>query len=294
MTTTRHKTFSFKSASGLTEEGTSKTMQVDGMNVHYHDIGKGEPILFLHAYGPGTTAWIMWHKVVDEFAKHYRCILYDMPNFAKTGPLAFEDSIHGVQARVGLHLLDALDIKQPVAWVGNSQGGQSALVAACKYPDRVKKFVLGGSHMASGGNTYLLANRPDEATYFTSLARNTPTEENVRLYLTKHIFDESQVTDELVDYIKYWHTWSPEFTEARNQTKNVAFDCRPYMRDMKAPALMVHGRFDRMVPFEVSIEMLSLMPNSRLVAFHQACHWTPFEKPREYVDHVLLFLLLDD
>jgi len=28
------------------------------MTVQYHDVGKGEPVLFLHSYGPGTTAWI--------------------------------------------------------------------------------------------------------------------------------------------------------------------------------------------------------------------------------------------
>jgi len=27
-----------------------------------HDVGAGEPVLFLHSYGPGTTAWITFHK----------------------------------------------------------------------------------------------------------------------------------------------------------------------------------------------------------------------------------------
>ena len=35
-----------------------------GLNVHYHDVGAGEPVLFLHSYGPGTTAWITFHKTV--------------------------------------------------------------------------------------------------------------------------------------------------------------------------------------------------------------------------------------
>ena len=35
----------FIASNGLTEAGTSKTIQAGGMNVHYHDIGEGEPVL---------------------------------------------------------------------------------------------------------------------------------------------------------------------------------------------------------------------------------------------------------
>ena len=38
------KHMAFVTPSGLTEEGTSKTIEAGGMTVHYHDIGEGEPI----------------------------------------------------------------------------------------------------------------------------------------------------------------------------------------------------------------------------------------------------------
>jgi hypothetical protein len=44
----------FIASNGLTETGTSKTATAAGMNVHYHEAGTGEPVLFLHSYGPGT------------------------------------------------------------------------------------------------------------------------------------------------------------------------------------------------------------------------------------------------
>ena len=70
----------FIASNGLTEEGTSKTVTA-GMTIHYHDLGTGEPVLFLHSYGPGTTAWITFHKTVGELSRHCRCILMDLPNF---------------------------------------------------------------------------------------------------------------------------------------------------------------------------------------------------------------------
>ena len=121
----------FIASNGLTEAGTSKTIAAGGMNVHYHDLGEGEPVLFLHSYGPGTTAWITFHKAVGALSQHFRCILMDLPNFSKTGPIVYREGVHAVQARTAVGLLDALGIAR-AHWVGNSQGGQSAMVAAIK------------------------------------------------------------------------------------------------------------------------------------------------------------------
>jgi pimeloyl-ACP methyl ester carboxylesterase len=57
----------------------------------------------------------------------------DLPNFSKTGPIFYREGVHAVQARTVVALLDALGIAR-ACWVGNSQGGQSAMVAAITYP----------------------------------------------------------------------------------------------------------------------------------------------------------------
>ena len=179
----------FIASNGLTEAGTSKTIAVGGMpggiNVHYHDVGEGEPVLFLHSYGPGTTAWITFHKTVGALSQHFRCILMDLPNFSRTGPIVYREGVHAVQARAAVALLDALRI-QRAYWVGNSQGGQSAMVAAITYPDRVRKFVMGGSHIGTGGDRYLLANRPSEGSQATRRALDDPSRENIAHYLRAH------------------------------------------------------------------------------------------------------------
>src|SRR5947209_16952412 len=218
----------FIASNGLTETGTSKTVTAGGTSVHYHDIGEGEPVLFLHSYGPGTTAWITFHTAVGRLAQHFRCILMDMPNFSKTGPVVYREGVHAVQARTAAALLDALGI-QRAYWVGNSQGGQSAMVAAITYPERVAKFVMGGSHIGTGGDRYLMANRPSEGSRATRQALDDPSRENIAHYLRVHIDDESLVTDELVNYIHRAHTWSQEFIEARRQSVSLPHD---YTQDL--------------------------------------------------------------
>jgi 2-hydroxy-6-oxonona-2,4-dienedioate hydrolase len=279
----------FIASNGLTEAGTSKTIAAGGMTVHYHDVGAGEPVLFLHSYGPGTTAWITFHKVVSALSTQFRCILMDLPNFSKTGPIVFREGVHAVQARTGIALLDALGIAR-AHWVGNSQGGQSAMVAAISYPERVEKFVMGGSHIGTGGDRYLMANRPSEGSRATQRAIADPSRDNIRDYLRVHIDDPGLVSDELVDYIHHAHTWSQEFLEARRQSLSLPHDYAPDLAGIQAPVLLIHGRYDRMVAFEVSIAILNHIADSRLVLLNNCGHWPPFEKPAEWTAHVLAFL----
>src|ERR1700730_5059759 len=41
--------------------------------------------------------------------------------------------------------------------------------------------------------------------------------------------------------------------------------CPPDLSGIKTPVLLIHGRYDRMVPFEVGIAILSHIADSRLV-----------------------------
>ena len=106
--------------------------------------------------------------------------------------------MHAVQARAAVALLDALGIAR-AHWVGNSQGGQSAMVAAITYPERVRKFVMGGSHIGTGGDRYLMTNRPSGAVGPPARRSTTRAARTSRI-TSVHIDDESLVTDELVDY----------------------------------------------------------------------------------------------
>ena len=66
-----------------------------------------------------------------------------------------------------------------------------------------------------------------------------------------------------------------------------------YIQDLagiQAPVLLIHGRYDRMVPFDVSIAILNHIADSRVVLLNNCGHWPPFEKPAEWSAQVLQFL----
>ena len=116
-----------------------------------------------------------------------------------------------------------------------------------------------------------------------------PTVENFKRYLAFHIRDQSLVTDELAEYVQHMYTYRPDLTEARAKSVMVPHNHLYEMKDIKAPMLMVWGRYDRTCNFEIGFNSLNRVRNSRLVVLHCG-HWVPFEKPAEYTAHVLDFL----
>ncbi len=276
-------------AAAFTEGSTSKTALVNGMTVHYHDVGAGDPLVMLHSYGPGTTGWITFHKVLPAFAEHFRCIVMDLPNFGRTGPVVYEEPLHNLQARTALGLMDELGIDR-AHLLGNSQGGQSAMVLAMKEPERVNKLVFGACHIRTGGDLYLMGNRPSEGSLVTREVRDNPTRENVRRYLRTHIDDDALVTEELVDYIYGSYTGNRDHIEADAKSVSVPYDHGVDLPNITAPSLVIWGRYDRMCVFEIGIAALNNIADSRLVVLNNCGHWVPYEKPEEYTSHVLNFL----
>jgi len=273
----------------FSEQGTSKTVKAGGMDVHYHDVGSGDPIVLLHSYGPGTTGWITFHKILPALAQQYRCIVMDLPNFGRTGPVTYNEPLHNLQARTALALMDKLGIEK-AHLVGNSQGGQSAMVVAMKNPERVNKLVFGACHIKTGGDLYLMGNRPSEGSRATNDVIADPTRKNVHRYLRVHIDDQTLVTDDLIDYIHQNYTGHPDHVAANAASVSVPYDHGVDLPNIKAPSLIIWGRYDRMCVFEIGIAALNNIDDSRLVLLNNCGHWPPYEKPEEYTAHLLNFL----
>ena len=262
------------------------------MKVHYHEVGEGPPLIMLHSVGPGgVTAWITFYKVLPELSKHFRCIAMDMPNFAKSGPMVYNEPVHNLQARTALALMDALGIDK-AHLLGNSQGGQTAMVFASHYPERVNKLVFGTCHIVTGADTYLFANTRRSNRFPTGLRREQPepTPDSIRAGLADYIDNDALVNDEVVDHLYKMATERPDLAEARSKSVSTYYDHSPDLPNITAPALIIWGRYDRICPVEVGVKCLNHLPTSRLVVLNDCGHWVPFEKPEEYNAFVLDFL----
>ncbi|MGW0022328.1 alpha/beta fold hydrolase [Rhodococcus sp. NPDC003382] len=280
--------------SELSENWGSRTLQVDGGTVHYHDVGVGKPLLINPAFGPlpGTTGWLVYQRVLADLATDHRCIVVDYPNFGRSGPREFHEPVHDLYVRNAVAVLDELGL-DAVTVIGVSTGGTVGLDLALTAPERVTGLVIGGCSASTGGDPYLLAPAPTEvARLFDECQSGRPDRDRIARLLRALLHDTALVDDDLVDRMYRWRCREPEHAEAWSRSTSVPRGNLHALPSVTVPILVVHGRHDRMVPLEGALLLLSHLPNADLVVLNECGHWPPFERPREFVAAVRTFLSL--
>ena len=59
----------------------ANNIKTGSFNTNYHDLGEGEPVIFMHGSGPGVSAYANWRLCMPEISKGYRVIAPDMVGF---------------------------------------------------------------------------------------------------------------------------------------------------------------------------------------------------------------------
>jgi pimeloyl-ACP methyl ester carboxylesterase len=116
----------------------SKFININGLDVHYKDQGKGPVLLLLHGVVSCLHTWNGWY---DQLKDHYRIIRLDMPGWGLTGPTSEEEYLGENINEFLDSFLKALDIDH-MYLAGNSLGGYYAWNYAVHRPEKVNKLVL--------------------------------------------------------------------------------------------------------------------------------------------------------
>ena len=255
-----------------------RTIDAGGIQTSYLEAGSGEPVLMLHGSGPGVSALANWQHNIPRLAQRFRVLAPDIVGFGATERP--DDIVYSLRTWTD-HVwafLDAHDI-QKTAIVGNSLGGRIALQMAADRPDRITKMVLMG--VPGVGMT------PTEG--LAALRAYEPSHDAMRDLLRNHFaVDPTMITDELVD-IRYqasiadgaYEAYRSMFFDPRHAGSELSIT-ENEARAIATPILLVHGREDKVVPLQVSITMLGLLPNADLHAFSACGHWTQIERADEF------------
>ncbi len=271
----------------LTQEATSKTIDVGSLKIHYHDAGSGPVLLFIHGSGPGATGWSNFARNLDYFSEGYRVIAVDLPNFGGSTKVTVPPNVYSYYADVILGFMDALDI--PVAnLIGNSLGGGISIKMALDQPRRFDKLIL----MGAGGGMPIFTPLPSEGIkcamdYYEAPG---PTKEKLRQFLDVMVYDPSCITDDLVEERFASSTQSgitPLFTRSRMPGQELLVH---RLGELKQKTLIIWGRDDRTVFLDNSFIMLRLIPDVRLHVFGKCGHWAQWEKAEEFNQLVDSFL----
>ena len=113
-------------------------INVHGVKAHYADVGRGAPVVMVHA---ATNHGGQWDQVRSVLGGHYRYLLPDLFDSGRTAPwpgiraLTFDD-----EADIVLGVLDA--VGEAVHLAGHSYGGAVALRAAVRGGSRILSLCL--------------------------------------------------------------------------------------------------------------------------------------------------------
>ncbi len=265
----------------------SSFISIDGINVHYRDVGKGEAIILIHGTGASLHTWEKW---IDILSPSYRVISFDLPGFGLTGP----DPNHNYQISRYTAILDSLMIKLKVDSfhiAGNSLGGLVAWHYTTQFPQKILTLnLIDAAGLPQPGKKppfiFQLAKLP---VLSTLLQKVTP-----KSIIEKSMLDvyknDQLVTEKLID--RYFELSLREgnrtaFVKRMSQSneKLVVSD----LKNITVPVLIQWGKDDRWIPLANAFEFQKLIPNAELIIYDSG-HVPMEENPMETVKDYMIFL----
>ena len=268
-----------------------------GVELHYVEMGKGDPIVFVHgSLGDGS----FWNPQLAPFAEKYHVIAYsrryNQPNTNQ--PQAGYSAVMDADDLAGL--IEKLQLGR-VHVVGHSYGAYTALFLAIRHPQIVRSLVI-----AEAPAMPLLGYLPGDE---SELGKKTLADIRARMEEPmKAAFrkgDQSAGVGAFINYLsndsQAWDKW-PE--EARKGTLMNAHewdvmltegelfpDVKPEaVQKIKAPTLLLSGgktfEFLKLIDEELS----RLLPSNQRIVLPGATHHLFYEQPEKCRSVILEFL----
>jgi pimeloyl-ACP methyl ester carboxylesterase len=262
---------------------------VDGTRLRMIDSGNGTPVVFIHGIGASMYAWR--HALPPIVAAGYRAVAFDNRGFGFSDKPAHGYS-NAEYARLVVALLDSLGISSAVL-VGHSMGGAIAAEVALAYPDRVRGLVLidAAGYGVRWPTVLRIARWPFIGVVATTFRGRWITGRILRSTFA----DPSKVTEADVDQY-YAPVPDPHFGGAlRGVLREFRFDSLGEggggrLNRVQAPALILWGDTDRLIPLRDGARFARELPRSGFVVIARTGHNAPEESADE-VNHLLLSFL---
>lgn len=127
------------------------TVKINNIDCYYETHGQGKPLVLIAGLGSDSQSW---QPVLEDLAKHFKCVIFDNRGIGRTKCGDSDFSISAMTQDTA-SLMDALGIERANI-LGHSMGGCIAQEMAITYPERVEKLILAGSFSFTSKRNKLL------------------------------------------------------------------------------------------------------------------------------------------
>ncbi len=269
-----------------------KYSRVNNLNIHVWSAGKGTPLLLIHGF---MGMAYDWRSNISELGKRFSVFALDLPGFGYSEkPLSFDYTPSGY-AEFIVSFLDLHNI-QKVSLVGNSMGGQIALMICLKYPDRVSGLVL----IDSGGyprSVEFLPFRLLKVPVIGEISMALLNRNIIRTMLRKGIYyNGSLVSDEIVDvYNSVYDTANARKMPPRIMRRIMKDEANIASRlsEIRCQTLIIWGANDKVISPSRAEQFHHDIKQAALLMVPEAGHMPHVEQP-EIVDKAIIDFFGDD
>jgi pimeloyl-ACP methyl ester carboxylesterase len=254
------------STQSVTERG-GNYIHANDIDIHYVEMGTGEPLLLLHGGMVSTgPLWagqpVAYVDHMQTFAKHFRVIAPDTRSAGATrhnqGVISF-----ALLADDVLALIQALDLDRPLI-CGFSEGACTATVLALRHPGAVRAIV---NH---AGYDYLIPQYPG----FTMArqifggspeATEADPEAAMRAFAgseeMRAVFERMRADFDSAQGEGYWRTYLQLFFPRTTRSPGYTSDD---LRSLTAPTLILTGDRDHFCSVEEAVTAYRMLPHGEL------------------------------
>jgi len=231
----------------------SGKVKVRDAELYYETYGNGDPLLLLHGNSQSIN---VFKKQIKEFSKAYKVIAVDTRGQGKSTDYISERLSYNLYAEDMKVVLDSLHISKANI-LGWSDGGNTGLIIAAKYPGYVNKLAITGA--CTNPNEAVSASTLEEvSSAIKSLQAKGDEKSRYQVKLFTMLLTEPHITP--VD-----------------------------LKSIKAPVLVMAGEKDMILEKHTKF-IADNIPKSQLFIFKGASHYVPVEKISEFNNKVLEFL----
>ena len=249
-------------------------IEVNGFKIGYDLDGSGPPVVLIHGFPLSRT---MWRPQVAALRDRFTIITPDLSGFGDSDVPAGSVTMDTYAADV-LRLLDALGHQRFILG-GLSMGGYVAFRIVAQAPARVRALIIADSRATPDA---------DDARQrrYAAIARirNEGPEGFLREFIGPLVGVTTRTQRPQVVETVRQITGGPPAPSLIAALAAIAErpDSRPLLPSIAAPALVVVGEEDTVIPRAESEEMVSRLPHARLATIPAAGHLPNLEMPEAF------------